>query len=512
MALGELFVKIGATTSGLRKGLDRAREMLSKFGKQQADQAKASSGGGGGLFQGAMMGVGMKALDMGMNAIRSVGAGIAESAQMGASLNETLSKTGVLLGGASHDAIAFAQALQDSGKGQMGDILESLTGSALAMKGMGVETEKAIDLAKQLESRVADIASQDNKSVEEVRAALSSAMAKEFDPLKSLKVFINAEDLKKSGKPMGEAIAEAFLQQTERTKGDFDATKYSSANMGKTNDNTLKTMMTNFGVAIQPVVQAFQYLKGVMLSAIGSMGMEGFTEMIAAARETMINSAAGIAIFVKDIFTGIMTVASYVLQGATVFYGFVSDLMIGFGGIRGTLARMGLELAYRLAQGIDLLVQPFRWIASKLGIELGTGMANIVQSLADQRATMDQQAGQNIADANAKAAEERKRLDAALKLNLPAEGAKGAIDASGGNPLAETKAEGGRTSFSSLLDNAKLKDEKQVNLLTKIEQNTKPGGGGPGAANVTTKLPGMMDAMKNMGAAAMNPALLAKGV
>ena len=175
MALGELFVKIGATTSGLRKGLDRAREMLSKFGKKQADQAKASSGGGGGLFQGAMMGVGMKALDMGMNAIRSVGAGIAESAQLGASLNETLSKTGVLLGGASHDAIAFAQALQDSGKGQMGDILESLTGSALAMKGMGVETEKAIDLAKQLESRVADIASQDNKSVEDVRAALSSA-------------------------------------------------------------------------------------------------------------------------------------------------------------------------------------------------------------------------------------------------------------------------------------------------------------------------------------------------
>lgn len=508
MAIGELFVKIGATTSGLRKGLDRAKEMLSKFGQKQAKES-SGGGGGGGLFQGAMMGVGMKALDMGMSAIRSVGAGIAESAKMGADLNETLSKTGVLLGGASTDAIKFAQALQDSGQGQMKDILESLTGSALAMKGMGVETEKAIDLAKQLEQRVADVASQDNKSVEEVRAALQSAMAKEFDPLKGLKVFINAEDLKKTGKPMGEAIAEAFLQQTARAKGDFEATKYSTANMGKTNDNTLKTMMTNFGVAIQPVVQAFQYLKSVILSAIGSMGMSGFTGFIEQMRTMIIEGAAGIAIAVVELANGFMTVGGYMMQAVTLIGGVIGDALIGFQGFGGIFKRMGLELAYRLAQGIDLLIQPFRWIASKLGVEMGTGMANIVQALADQRTAMDTQAGENIAESKAKAAEERKKLDAALKLNAPPE--KGAIENSG-NPLAETKAEGGRTSFSSLLDNAKLKDEKQVNLLTKIEQNTKPGGGGPGAANVTTKLPGMMESIKNAGAAALNPALLAKGV
>ena len=157
--VGNLFVNIGADTVPLARSLDKAKSMLKGMGG-------AVSSGGKGLLAGAIMGGGAAVAMMAINAagaaVQGLGSTIAESSRRGADLNETLSKTGVLMGDATTDAVKFASELQNSGQGQMKDILESITGSAMAMKGLGTETGKAIDIAKQLEARVGDIASQDN--------------------------------------------------------------------------------------------------------------------------------------------------------------------------------------------------------------------------------------------------------------------------------------------------------------------------------------------------------------
>lgn len=155
--------------------------------------------------------------------------------------------------------------------------------------------------------------------------------------------------------------------------------------------------------------------------------------------------------------------------------GFFRDAIIGFGGFQGIFGRMGVELAYRLAQGIDLIMQPFRFIAKQLGISLGEGMTGIVASLGQRREQMDQEAGDKIAEANAKRDADKAALSAALKLDIPT--GKGAIDEMPGKAMPSDKGKDKdkgpqRTAFSALLNNAQGEDRKQTDLLRQIAANT----------------------------------------
>lgn len=487
--VGNLFVNIGADTVPLARSLDKAKSMLKGMGG-------AVSSGGKGLLSGAIMGGGAAVAMMAINAagaaVQGLGSTIAESSRRGADLNETLSKTGVLMGDATADAVKFASELQNSGQGQMKDILESITGSAMAMKGLGTETGKAIDIAKQLEARVGDIASQDNIDPAKIREDLQSAFAGELQVMRKYKVFLDADSLKATGLPMGEAIAQGIMQQTQRAKGDFANTRLSTSNMQRTNSNSIETMMTKFGQAIQPVTQALAYMKSVVLAALGAMNTEGFTAIIDQMRNTLIDMSAGIAIAVVGLANGLMSVAKFFLSVVSVVGGFIGDMLVGFGGFSGVFGRMGLELAYRLAQGIDLLIQPFRWIAKQMGISLGEGMTAIVESLGKQREAMDQKAGENIASARAKSDADKAAMAAALQLTSPK--GQGAIGEMAGKAMpgaagAESKG-AQRTSFASLLNNVGGEDKKQTAALQQIAANTAPNGGKPGAMNVATKVPG----------------------
>jgi len=487
--VGNLFVNIGADTTALGRGLDRAKSMLSGMGS-------AVSSGGKGLLAGAIMGGGaaaaMMAIHAAGSAVRGIGSAIGESSSRGVDLNETLSKTGVLMGGATADAVKFARELQDSGQGQMQGILESITGSAMAMRGMGMETGKAIDMAKQLEARVGDIASQDNIDPAKIREDLQSAFAGEFQIMRKYKVFLDAESLKKTGLPMGEAIAQGIMQQTARAKGDFANTRLSTSNMQRTNSNSVETMMTQFGQAIQPVTQALSYMKSVVLAALSAMNPEGFTGVIDKMRNTIIEMSAGIAITIVGLANGLMSVTRFFLSAVSVIGGFIGDMLIGFGGFSGVFNRMGVELAYRLAQGIDLLIQPFRWIAKQMGISLGEGMTAIVESLGQRREQMDQEAGAKIADARAKSEADKAAMAAALQLTMPTgQGALGEMTGKTMPGAAGAELKGGqRTSFASLLNNVGGEDKKQTAALQQIAANTAPNGGKPGAVNVATKVPG----------------------
>ena len=472
--VGNLFVNIGADTVPLARSLDKAKSMLKGMGG-------AVSSGGKGLLAGAIMGGGaaiaMAAINAAGAAVQGLGSTIAESSRRGADLNETLSKTGVLMGDATADAVKFASELQNSGQGQMKDILESITGSAMAMKGLGTETGKAIDIAKQLEARVGDIASQDNIDPAKIREDLQSAFAGELQVMRKYKVFLDADSLKATGLPMGEAIAQGIMQQTARAKGDFARTRLSTSNMQRTNSNSIETMMTKFGQAIQPVTQAFAYLQSVVLTAIGGIGFDGFTGFIDQMRNTIIDMADGLAAAVVGVIIpmgqGLMMVGGWFMSILSSVGGFFRDAIIGFGGFQGVFGRMGVELAYRLAQGIDLLMQPFRFIAKQLGISLGEGMTGIVQSLGQRREQMDQEAGDKIAEANAKRDADKAAMSAALKLDVPT--GKGAIGEMPGKAMpAEKEKDKGpqRTAFSALLNNAQGEDKKQTGILEQIAANT----------------------------------------
>lgn len=265
MEISKLYATLDANLAPFRAGLNAAKGLMSKAAGS-IGSTLASVGGGlaGGLFGGAAMGVGMEVFNTLSAGAGILGQTIAEAARRGSDLGETLSKTQVLLGDNADGAIKFARAMQAGGKGQVADILESLSGSALAMRQMGVETQKAIGYAKRLEERVADVASQDNIDPKEIRENLQSAFAGEYQVLRKYKVFIDAESLKKTGKPMAEAMADAFLKQTQRAQGDFDRTKFSSANLGRTASNSFQTALTTLGEAMAPAVQAFQYLRTVL--------------------------------------------------------------------------------------------------------------------------------------------------------------------------------------------------------------------------------------------------------
>lgn len=491
-AISDVYVDIGARTTALGRGLEKAKAMLKSFGSQK----ESSSGGGGGLMGAGMMGAGMAAgaaaMTLAANAMANVSSAIAESSRRGADLNETLSKTGVLMGDATADAVKFASELQNSGQGQMKDILESITGSAMAMKGLGTETGKAIDIAKQLEARVGDIASQDNIDPAKIREDLQSAFAGELQVMRKYKVFLDADSLKATGLPMGEAIAQGIMQQTQRAKGDFANTRLSTSNMQRTNSNSIETMMTKFGQAIQPVTQAFAYLQSVILSAIGGAGFEGFTGFIDQMRNTIIDMADGLAAAVVGVIIplgqGLMTVGGWFMSVLGAVGGFFRDAIIGFGGFQGIFGRMALELGYRLAQGIDLLIQPFRFIAKQMGISLGEGMTAIVEQLGQRREQMDQEAGATLAEANVKRDADKASLSAALKLNVPT--GPGAIGEMPGKTISTEKKQGPqRSSFSALLNNAATAD-KQLTVLEKIAANTSPTGGRTGAVDMATKKPG----------------------
>jgi hypothetical protein len=282
------------------------------------------------------------------------------------------------------------------------------------------------------------------------------------------------------------------MQQTARAKGDFENTRLSTSNMQRTNSNSVETMMTQFGQAIQPVTQALSYMKSVVLAALSAMNPEGFTGVIDKMRNTIIEMSAGIAITIVGLANGLMSVTRFFLSAVSVIGGFIGDMLIGFGGFSGVFNRMGVELAYRLAQGIDLLIQPFRWIAKQMGISLGEGMTAIVESLGQRREQLDQEAGAKIADARAKSDADKAAMAAALQLTMPTgQGALGEMTGKTMPGAAGAESKGGqRTSFASLLNNVGGEDKKQTAALQQIAANTAPNGGKPGAVNVATKVPG----------------------
>lgn len=274
--VGNIFVELGLDYRGLGQGLSHAARQIAGFAR-----TKFPMPGFGGVFAGLAAFEGVKA---GLSGAASIVSGIKGfmdgAAEASSDLNETLSKTQVLLGQSAEGVIQFANELQNRGAAAAKDTLEAVSSTVTAFQNMGMDKGQAIDIAKELQNRFVDLASQDNARVEDVQAAFQSLIAGEIEPLRNFKIFTNMEELKKSGKPFGQAAAEEFLRQSERARGDFSNTSLSLANLNKSNEIQRGGIIQQVGGSLQPAYQAAawfqnQFLKKFSDAIMGRLGGAG---------------------------------------------------------------------------------------------------------------------------------------------------------------------------------------------------------------------------------------------
>lgn len=487
MEISKLYATIDASLAPLKSGLTRAKALIGKAAasfreKMSGDMLKGAVSG---IFTGIGFGAFNAAVQAASATVQGIGYLISDASARGSDLNETISKTQVLLGQNAEGALKFAKELQNAGQGQMTDILESLSGSTLAMKQMGVETQKAIDLAKKLESRVGDIASQDNIDPKELRENIQSAFSGEYQVLRKYKVFIDAESLKKSGKVTAEAMAEEFLRQTERAAGDFDRTKMSSANLGRTAMNTFQSALTELGQQMYPAVQAFQYLKTTLADLFYSMVNSGaFTAVIDTFRNAFESLSASVQVKGEALSSTIVWMAEVIAEGVSAF----ADVFSSFSSAREFLVYGVRSVAQTLLEASAAILRFVKYIpgfsgaalaAEALGIDPKT-LAEANQKWLD--GAMDKMVERNLESMS-------KRDEIAKKLRDSREAVTQPANMPDKPPaLALTKEPKlGRVDLGKLLDDAQsAKTDKQINLLQKIAENTaKPGQ--PGAADVSQK-------------------------
>lgn len=274
--VGNIFVELGLDYRSLGQGLSNAAKQIASFGKVRIPGPSF-----GGVFGGMAAFEGIKA---GLSGAASLVSGIKgymdDAASASSDLNETLSKTQVLLGKNADSVIKFANDLQSRGAASAKDTLEGISGIITAMTNQGMDQGQAVSVAKELQQRFVDLASQDNARVEDVSNAFQSLLAGQIEPLRQFKIFTNIDDLKKSGKPFGEAAAEAFLKQSTRAKDDFANTSLSLANLNRSNEIQRGGIKTQVGSALQPAYQAAawfqnQFLKKFSDAILGQIGPAG---------------------------------------------------------------------------------------------------------------------------------------------------------------------------------------------------------------------------------------------
>jgi hypothetical protein len=256
--IGNLYVRVGTNLSGLHTGLRTAFASVSSFARSVSSFAL------GNVIAGGITG-----------AMSNMAGSITGALEAGSTLNETLSKTGVLLGKNAEQATEFAKALEAKGIGTQVDVLDSMLNSVNMLRNQGVSMQKSLELAQALEARVGDVASQDNKDPKMIRENLAAAMAGEFQVLRKYGVNASAEEQQGTGVKTAQYIIEKFMKQTQRAEGDFSRTGMGFANLQRAGDVRANAASARVGQDLQLVGQAFQFFGGRFLQSVLDISNSG---------------------------------------------------------------------------------------------------------------------------------------------------------------------------------------------------------------------------------------------
>jgi hypothetical protein len=452
--VGNLYVKIGTNLAGLTNGLSKALGAVGGFAKTVGAFALGNllAKGIGGAFS-AITG--------------NIGASITNAS----TLNETLSKTDVLLGNSADQAKKFSAALESKGLGSQAEILESYLASVNQLTNQGVGKQMAQNLAEQLEVRVGDLASQDNADPKMIRENLASAMAGEFQILRKYGVDASAEDQQASGKTRSEYVISKFMAKTKRSEGDFDRTKYGFANLGRASDTKTTAASTRVGQDLLIVGQAFQYFRGRFM-------------------DTIMRVAEGGAF--KKLGENIYTAFSYIALAADALIGpIVNALTEALTTVSGYAAQVAAFLANpadtwtlitnSIALALLTIWETLTAVANKLSLGLISkqDMGGAKQAIYDDNAAASERIAASKASFDAQVGELKDKFTA----STPSLSGAGAL---GMNAPAATSMKASSSAFNSLLSGVfAQKPDKQLGVLQQIATNTAPKD--TGAAPVTNK-------------------------
>ena len=438
--VGDLFVSIGGNVSGLNAALGRAGGMLSSFAGRVASTALGT----------ALPGM--------ISSLTNGFAGSISGAINSASdLNETLSKTDVLLGGQAQRAKDFAAEMQNAGKAGMRETLDSVTNIVGAMQNLGSNTDTAISSAMELQKRFNDVASQQNKSVEEVQAAYQSLLAGSIEPMRALNVFTSVDKLNKAGKPFGEAAFAEFMKQTSQASGDFDRTKYSYSNLQKSGNIASQGMSGALGQNLLLVGQAFQYFRLNFLGQITSIISGG---VLKKAGESLYNGVASLGFSFQALIPIITeTLASWATKLASVLE---SIAVVLAAAIENPTAMWGV-----ITDSIGLALLSVKEKLWTMASRLTGGMVKN-DSLAGQRQTLEDSLAANMGSlGDTRAGIQGKVAD--LKSKLLSDGGSAPL-LTGSSSLVAQGTQSKTSSFTSLLDGVMATaQEKQIAVLERID-------------------------------------------
>lgn len=184
-------------------------------------------------------------------------------------LNESVSKTGVVFGGAAADIEAWSKSSATSmGLSQQAALEAAGTYGNLAVA-LGLPQDQAADMSKSLVGLAGDLASFNNVPVDQALQALQSGLTGETEPLKKFGVNINEATLKAQAMAMGlsdgkgplDAAAKAqasyalIMKQTTTAQGDFARTADGVANQQRIAAAQTENMKAKLGQALLPVMQ-----------------------------------------------------------------------------------------------------------------------------------------------------------------------------------------------------------------------------------------------------------------
>lgn len=453
--VGDLFVQIGGNVSGLASALNKAGSMLGSFASRVGSTAL-------GTVLGSMISNG-------------INTGIGDAIRAASDLNETISKTEVLLGGNSDKAKAFANQMASAGMAGVKDTLDSVSSIVTAMTNLGTSTDAATQKAMDLQMRFADVASQDNASIAEVQAAFQSLLAGQIEPLRRFNVFTNIEKLNKAGKPLGEAAFDVFMSQTSRAQGDFSRTSMSYANLSRAGDIRGGAVSEAVGNALQGAAQAFQLFRNSFLSQILAKVQDG---TLARAGESIFNAVVSIGTVLQEALPFIVDTTFGFIEGISKAFGEISIAISA--AFKQPMDFIGLVLR-SVADTILSVYQYFQSLLPLVGKTLAQGTQFFRDQL--QAGMVDNQTA--LAEAGVPAVqaieETRKKLKGAI--NTPVlPGVNGETTAS--------QVQSRSAAFANLLDGVMATaQEKQTELLGQINAGIQNlvNKGPQGARQVTEK-------------------------
>lgn len=441
--IGNLYVRIGANVSGLHRGLASALGSVTSFAKSVSSFALGQVIAGG--ITGAM---------------QNMAGGITGALEAGSTLNETLSKTEVLLGKNAASAKEFAKALETKGVGTQAEVLDSMLNSVNMLRNQGVSMQESLKLAQALESRVGDVASQDNINPRQIRENLAAAMAGEFQVLRKYGVNASAEEQQGTGVKTAQYVIDKFLKQTQRAEGDFSRTGMGYANLQRTGDVRANAAAARVGTDLQIVGQAFEYFRGRALQSILDIANSGAFERLG-------THLYGI---VATLGSAIESAVPTIVNGLIYWAEMISSFTARSAGLLINAASVWQVLQNRMTITLLSIIDGLSYVAEKITFGLVKHLDTSVEQ-ANLVARNQQIAAQIRAD---QAANKKNADELAVKFKAGGAGGNG-VGALESLQATNNQAKMTSSSLDSLLKGvAGVRPKEEVNVLKQIEQNTRP--------------------------------------